>query len=303
MTRLVQLALVVLGLLLGLELLSRALGDELLAVSHRVHFKLALLRAHGPVDVVVVGSSRSNDGVIPGQLGLGAGFNVATPSTSRQTLDYVAAHLGPQKTVLLEVSLPMATELPMDDVPLAGAAGNAADPLGAWLDAHSSLLRVRRAFALENLPRVAGLLLASREDGTEWFKSRQVLQSLRDATPPAGLDDDARWVPEVTLPGDAPPPPSTPLLDSYQRAVQALRAQGARVVLVGPPLGGGWRQSECAPGQRAQRAAIAAATRAPFVDFTCLEVADAWFLEGQHLSKAGAARFTRALGEALRGLP
>ena len=70
MQRLRSFVAVVLGLLVGLELAARTFPDQLAAVSHRVHFKLALLRAKGAVDFVVLGSSRTNDGISPPRLGL-----------------------------------------------------------------------------------------------------------------------------------------------------------------------------------------------------------------------------------------
>src|SRR5688572_19237796 len=132
MRRLVQFVTVVLGLLLGLEVLCRANADGLAAVAHRVYFKLALLNAKGPVDFVTLGSSRSNDGIGPSYLGLGNGFSASTPSTSLASLEYFAQHLGPQKRVLLEVSRPTFNPAPMDDLTTPPAPGAfEGDPIGA----------------------------------------------------------------------------------------------------------------------------------------------------------------------------
>ena len=110
MSRLLLLAVTVLGLLSALEVLCRAQPEGLAAVAHRVRFKLALLHAKGPVDFVSLGSSRSNDGINPALLGLGHGFSAATPSTSLPTLEFQAAQLGPQKLVFVELSGPQALE-------------------------------------------------------------------------------------------------------------------------------------------------------------------------------------------------
>ncbi|MFO0596495.1 MAG: hypothetical protein U0228_14355 [Myxococcaceae bacterium] len=300
-----QFAGLVLGLLLALELVCRAGADGLAAVAHRVHFKLALLRAHGPVDFVSLGSSRSNDGIAPGQLGLGSGFAASTPSTSLPTLEYFAAHLGAQKLVLVEVSRPTFAPTPMDDVaPPANPEAFQKDPVGEWLSTHSALLQRRRAFALENLPRVFALAFASRFDGSEWFRSRQLVETFRDEAPPPDVHDDEAWKPAaadasaLVLDDDA-----QRVLAGYERVVASLRASGAKVVLTAPPLGLGWRAEECGPAQNALRAEVARRTQAPLLDFTCAEVSEAWFLEGQHLSSPGRARYSKALGDALRALP
>ena len=105
MSRLLLLAATVLGLLCTLEVLCRVQPEGLAAVAHRVRFKLALLRAKGPVDFVALGSSRSNDGLNPALLELGSGFSAATPSSSLPTLEFQAAHLGKQKLVFVEFKL------------------------------------------------------------------------------------------------------------------------------------------------------------------------------------------------------
>lgn len=306
MRRLVQLSSVVLGLLLALEVLCRVNAEGLAAVAHRVHFKLALLHAKGEVDFVVLGSSRSNDGLGPAQLGLGRGFSASTPSTSLAALEYFATHLGPQKRVLLEVSRPTFNPAPMDDAQAPATGAFDGDPIGAWLFAHSKLLQLRRAFALENLPRVYALLFASRFDGSEWFRSRQLVETFRDDAPPPDVHDEAAWVPRAADPTAAPPTLDAEgerVVAGFQRIVTALRAQGAQVILMAPPLGAGWRGEECTPELDAVRREVARRTQAPLLDFTCAEVSEAWFLEGQHLSSPGRAKYSRVLGEAVRALP
>lgn len=300
--RFLQLACVVLGLLISLEVLSRVERDGLGAVAHRVRFKLALLRNKGPVDFVVLGSSRSNDGVQPALLNQGRGFLAATPSSSLATLKYFSSNIGAQKLVLVELSTPQwdPATLEFDAPPPTDFAG---DPLGEWLHGHSELLKVRRAFALENLPRVGGLLVASQLDGSEWFRSR-FLSNVLPATPPSNVNDDAAWTPveptrdAALLDADAPR-----VIDGYVEAIETLRRGGARVVLVSPPLATLWRTDDCTPTRNALRAEVKARVDAPLLDFTCAAVDDRWFLDGQHLSAAGRIRYTKVLAEALRGLP
>lgn len=264
-----------------------------------------MLHAKGPVEVVILGSSRSNDGLAPSKLGFTRGFTVATPSTSLQTLEFIATHVGQQKLALVELSKPMFVDKPMDDVTVKSTRDTENDPLGAWLADHSALLGVRRAFALENLPRVVALLSASRLDGSEFFRSRQITQTFASTDAPPGISDDAAWVPSRAEATDAPhlDEESERIVSGYTRTVKALRDSGAKVILIAPPLGAGWRAEECTDEKKTLRLQVALRVHAPFIDFTCGEVDERWFLEGQHLGAPGRARFTRALSEALHGLP
>jgi hypothetical protein len=302
--RLVQFVAVVVGLLLALEVFCRVEPEGLAAVAHRVRFKLALLRAKGPVDFVALGSSRTNDGLEPARLGLGSGFSAATPSSSLPTLEFFATEIGAQRRVLVEVSVPMSAATPMDLEP-AVVSNSDGDPIGALLQQHSALLKVRRAFALENLPRVLGLVFAGSLDGSEWFRSRQLVEMLRTPEPPPGVQDDAQWVP---FPHDLSTPRTLDaegerIAEGYLRAVTTLRSHGATVVLVAAPVSTGWREAECSEGWLAIRAEVARRTGAPLLDFTCAQVNDAWFVDGQHLSTPGRAKYSTVLGGVLRALP
>ena len=301
-SRLLLLAATVLVPLCALEVLCRVESESLAAVAHRVRFKLEMLHRKGEVDFVALGSSRTNDGLGPAQVNLGRGFSAATPSSSLPTLEYMAAHLGPQKLVFVELSRPQAEPTAMDTEALPPPDSFAGDPVGAWLHHHSALIPVRRAFTLENLPRFAGLFLPSAFDGSEWLRSRYVIETLRPQSPPEGVSDDAAWKP-------GPLQPSPALLDQdgarvlagYQRVVASL--QGAKVVLMSPPIGSQRRLEECGPEPKALRAEVSARTHAPLLDFTCAEVDDRWFVDGQHLSSPGRAKFSKVLGEATRALP
>ncbi|MDP3152097.1 MAG: hypothetical protein Q8N23_05470 [Archangium sp.] len=304
--RLLLLAATVLGLLFALEVLCRVQPEGLAAVAHRVRFKLALLHEKGPVDFVALGTSRSNDGLSPSLLQLGTGFSAATPSSSLPTLEFQAAHLGAQKRVFVELSRPQGDPTAMDADSTPAAGSWAGDPIGEWLHQHSALLQVRRAFALENLPRVLGLLAASSLDGSEWFRSRQLVETFRPPSPPEGVADDAAWRPQRF---EVPPEPpeldedGARVLVGYERALASLKAQGARVVLVGPPVGSGLRAEECTPERNRLRHTIALRTVTPLLDFTCAEVDDRWFVDGEHLSSPGRAKYSKALGDAARALP
>jgi hypothetical protein len=309
-TRLLLLAGTVFGLLLTLEVLCRVEPEGLAAVAQRARVELALLHAKGPVDFVALGTSRTNDGLSPALLGLGNGFSAATPSSSLPTLEFQAAHVGAQKLVFVELSRPQGEPTAMGAETAQPAGSSVGDPVGEWLHAHSALLQVRRAFALENLPRVLGLLTARALDGSEWFRSRQLVEMLRPPSPPAGVTDDAAWKAPPFIPSGAegPVPPvfdedSARRLEGFERVVNSLRERGAKVVFVAPPLARLYRVEECTPVQNTLRQAISRRTAAPLLDFTCADVDERWFVDGQHLSSPGRAKYSKALGEAARALP
>lgn len=286
-----RLSAVVLGLLISLEVLCRVERDGIGAVANRVRFKLALLRNKGPVDFVVLGSSRANDGVQPALIHQGRGFLAATPASSLETLNYFASNVGVQKLVLVELSSPQWSSAPLEfDTPSQSDFSN--DPIGEFLHSHSELLKFRRAFALENLPRIGGLLISAHLDGSEWFRRPSsnvapLTETWTPVEPSAGeLDEDAPRI-----------------IDGYVQAIESLRRNGARVVLFAPPLAKMWRVEDCVPSRNATRAAVKARTGVPLLDFTCTEVDDRWFVDGQHLNGAGREQFSKTLAEALRGLP
>lgn len=307
--RLAALAGVVLGLLLALELLCRALPEGMAAVAHRVRFKLALLHRQSSVDVVAFGSSRTNDGFEPRAFRDAGGstepFNAATPASSLATLEYFATHwrVAGHPVALVELSRPQSVAGEMDADAAIDPKGYAGDPAGLWLVQTSSLLQRRRAFALENLPRVAGLLVADALDGSEWFRRSPLMEAFLPApdAPPTG--DEQAWVPTPAT-GDQPlDDDGRRVVEGYTRVIEALRAKGVRVVLVTPPVAASFRAEECSPTWNAVRAAIAATTRAETLDYGCAPVADGWFVDGQHLSSRGRDHFGAVLGKALRALP
>ncbi len=307
--RLAALAGVVFGLLLGLELLCRALPEGLAAVAHRVRFKLALLHRQSAVDVVAFGSSRTNDGFEPRAF-LEAGgsthpFNAATPASSLATLEFFATswRATGNPTALVELSRPQSVAGELDAEARLDPATFAGDPVGLWLVSRSALLQRRRAFALENLPRVAGLLVADALDGSEWFRRSPLMETFLPSPKPADAEDGAAWVATPATSGAALDDEGRRVVEGYVRIVEALRGRGVRVVLVTPPLAASFRAEECAPEWNAVRAAIAARTGVATLDYGCAAVADAWFVDGQHLSSQGRVQYSTVLGKALRALP
>jgi hypothetical protein len=114
--------------------------------------------------------------------------------------------------------------------------------------------------------------------------------------------DDAAWKPGPLEPGSLDEA-GVRALAGYQRVLATLKAQGAKVVLVSPPIGSLRREEDCTPAMKALRAEVSRSTTTPLIDFTCAVVDDRWFVDGQHLAAPGRAKYSKILGEAVRALP
>jgi hypothetical protein len=303
------LAAVVLVLLGSGELLGRHAGDLMGAVAHRVTFKLALLEARGGADVVVLGSSRGNDCVTPGPIvhALGptwTGASVATPSSSLPTLEYIAARAAQTKGLklaLVELSRRQLAEgaVELDEPP----APDAQDPVGGVLGSSSALLRGRRAFAPENWSRLPALLFPSFYDGGEFFHSRWLAETLVFPGP-AAPGELEKVQPLPVAPLEVPQGAEWERVSQgYRHVVDAFRSRGVPVLLYGPPLSAHRRAQECDEANRRFRASVAQAAGAPFDDFACGEVDEAWLTDkDEHCGTLGRERFSAVLGERAKAL-
>lgn len=293
------------GLLLTLlaigEAIGQRAGDSLLAVAHRVNFKLALLEARGGAELVVLGSSRGNDCVAPGPIGPN-GASIATPSSSLPTLEYLAqksAGTPGLKVALVELSRRQLAD-GYEDVESPGVdVDQATDPVGAFLARHSALLRGRRAFAVENWSRLPALLAPGLYDGSEFFHTRWLGEALTSV--PALKDGELA---PLAAAHDAPSEQSGPEWDrvsaAYRRVVDTFRARGVKVVLYGSPLAAKRRAEECDEASRRFRASVAAHADAPFFDFACAEVPEEWLTDGdEHCGAVGRDRFSTKLKEVM----
>ena len=183
------------------EVAARALGARFLSWGHRVAFKLELLKSKGPVDFVVLGSSRGNDCVEPGPIGAN-GFSLATPSSSLGTIEYLAkqsAALPGLKFAWVELSRRQMAEAELDVEPQSPDVDGKEDPLGAWIGSNSAFIRGRRALAVDNWSRIPALIFPSRFDGSEFFHTKWLSESLVHV-PKANPDELAKVKPENEAP-------------------------------------------------------------------------------------------------------
>ena len=292
--------------LLGVgEAFARRSGGLMLAVAHRVNFKVALLEARGRADFVVLGSSRGNDCVAPGPIGPN-GASLATPSSSLPTLEYLAqksAGTPGLKVAFVELSKRQMAD-GFEDVESPGLSVDAStDPVGAWLAERSALLRGRRALAAENWSRLPALLAPSLYDGSEFFHTRWLTEALA-SVPSRTPEELSVLVPSADAPAEQSGPEWERVSAGYRRVVDTYRARGVKVVLYGSPLAAKRRAEECDEASRRFRASVAAAADAPLFDFACAEVPEAWLTDrDEHCGALGRDRFSAKLGEVARAVP
>lgn len=286
------------------ECIARFGGGRVAAARHRVSFKLALLEAKGTAPAVVLGSSRGNDCVAPQRIAPGA-VSLTVPSTSLATLEHIAARAAQTpglKLALVELSRRQAA----DDVADIEAPGPQfdpeEDPVGAFVTRHSSLLQHRTVFAPENWTRVAGLLVPSAVDGSEYFRSRWFAEGLRPRAQPAPADL------AVFIAGtDAAAPQSGPewerISSGYARVVGHFEERGVKVVLYATPTLGALREEECDDASRALRASVAAHAGVRLYDFTCSVTPQAWLTDTEgHCGTLGRVAFSEKLAQELSAL-
>lgn len=257
------------------EGLARWLEADLEAIGNRLAFKRRLLARRTRAETVVVGTSRFNDGL---DVATGS-FNASVPSSS---LDYlrsaslVALDRGDVKRLVLELSPSQVAQLSEEpETPLASP----------W--SSLALARRRRALRVEQWSRAVALARPDAWDGTEFFRSRWLTESLK-------ADGEPFEAPEVVCPGASPSVEVGAVVEVYRRVAGAALERGVEVLVVVPPVDGALRQTEC-ESMRPLARQVADGARVPVFVFACLEVPDALFNDGLHLTAAGRARFTKSV--------
>jgi hypothetical protein len=313
----------------SLEACARGLGERLHACTNRGLYKLALLERRGPVAIVFLGSSRTQDGVSPRLFedeavrtaqrlpGGPSSFNLAFTATSLPSLEREAALLLERRqepgrseltAVLIELSSPQLEEGPVaweeHPAPAADSAGGAAleAAMGAAARDHLAVVRDRAALIPENLGRLAALLAPrGRLDGSE-VKAFEQLGAAFSLWTPADADA-AGWRPPRVEAGPALPGghPFAAAETRLEAVAQRFYAAGVVPVFVIPPLSPEAHQyghdAEAAPRFQALAAALAARFRV--LDGTRLTPPKSAFHDTTHLNARGRAGWSRGLARAL----
>jgi hypothetical protein len=307
-------------LLASLECLVRWKEPLFAAASHRALAKAAMLEQRPRVDILYLGTSRTQDGVSPDlvtrslqeiapQLGKITGFNAAFTGSSLDALISLAQRFARRpglRVLVVELSEPQLLNGPapwkIPDTP----AVTLEDRLARVLSAKVYLVRYRSAFLLENLSRLQALLLFGPSlGGWETKGSDQVASWLGHKEKPATGFELARWQPKRLRP-DAPLQRLTPVSDTQASRLSEIAGyysgRGVRVVFVVPPVTHAFTP---VPGRETLDplfAEVARRSGCEVWDFSSLDLPRALFHDPSHLSGEGRAHFSRALAVQLTGL-
>lgn len=302
-------------LLLSLELFERRHSALIVAASHRGLTKVAMLEQHPQVDVLFLGTSRTQDGVSPDlvtrglkavapELGDVPGFNAAFTGSSLGALVSLASRLDDRKDVrvtVIELSDPQIFNEPAPwDEPLR-ASVTLEDRLGDAVQ-HVYAIRYRTALLSGNLGRLPSLLFGSSLGGWETRGSDQLASWLGHRESPAAGFVPERWKPEVIPPAsprealDAPTDAVAAQLASLARHFQA---RGVKTVFAVPPLAVSEREAPERHGLRALFAEVARRGDCEVWNFAPLELPDEYFRDVSHLNREGRAQYSEALAREL----
>jgi hypothetical protein len=315
--RLIQFASILFALLLGLELGARGLSADLAACANRGLFKLRLLERHGPVSLLFLGSSRTQDGVSPRLVtealaGRGRpelrGFNAAFTSTSLASLEEESRRLAGRPGLSLVVIELSSAQLGAGPAAWAPPEAGEAQPsprsieerLSAWAGSHLALVQHRGALIPEHLVLLPLLVAAGRLDGSE-VRVPQQLQAALGLHERDPLQGDAWALPPVP-PADQVPCAPPPELERLFAVARRFEDGGARVVFSVPPLSEEaafhHHDHEREPAFRCLAHRLAA--RYPVLDLVAGPKEQ--FRDTTHVNARGRASWSRGLARALAAL-
>ncbi len=279
---------------IALELLFRVFEPLLFAASHRVLFKAALLERRDDVNVVFVGSSRTERGVRPAifdaKVPGSRSFNMAVNGTS---FDVLAAALGriahrpAVKLVMIELAYPITGRGPIEWERAAEG------PIAS----RSTLVRLRSALRHDSLARLGGaVVFGAAFDGSESLGSEFVRSVL------SGHQATCASQCVNALPLPAPVVAARALHDYADLAAgleQRVR-QLPHVVFLVPPLKPMDAVERSADFRRFM-ADVSARTGAPVYDFAALDTSAIEYMDTQHLTGSGSEAYTDALARIANG--
>jgi hypothetical protein len=309
-----------LALLAALEGLVRWNAPLFAAASHRALAKAAMLEQHPRVDILFLGTSRTQDGVSPDLVtrtleeaaskpGKLVGFNAAFPGSSLDALASLARRFAGRpglRVLAIELSQPQLGNEPAPWEISEQPPATLEDRLERGLSAKVCLVRYRSAFLPDNLGRLPALLVFGPSlSGWETLGSDQVASWLGHKEAPATGFDPARWQPALFKPGA---PAQTLETEADKQATRLAeiagyyRAKGVRVVFFIPPL---MRAFAPAPERNTLKplfAEVARRSGCEVWDYASLDLPAGLFHDPSHLGREGRAHFSRALAMHMAGL-
>lgn len=297
---------------LALELLVRFNATAFEAATSTGLAKAALCEKRPRVDMLFLGTSRTQDGVSPGlmtrafsEMGPGhpewEGFNVAFSGASLGDLMALGPRLssrGGLKVAVIEVSEPQIQNRPPAWERLADPPPGIEGKLESWVKA-VRLIRYRSAFLPDNIGRLPAMILFSGSlEGWETKGIDQVASWLGFKPKPATGFVPGLWSPPVIAPAQTAvrlAPDLEEVATRYADLARGFRAHGVRVVLAVPPLAKDLRSAPERGALKPFLAEVARRSECELWDYAALDLPDGLFKNSSHLGREGRAHFSKAL--------
>ncbi|MSU32713.1 MAG: hypothetical protein EXS25_08670 [Pedosphaera sp.] len=286
------------------------------AASHRALAKVAMFERHSRVDILFLGTSRTQDGVSPAliaeavtkfspALGEIRGYNAAFTSSSLDALEALGSRFlsKPElKLVVIELSDPQQRNpaTPWNGDVVKASPSTLEGRLIQWAQ-KIYCVKQRSAFVSDNITRLPALLLfAPSLGGWEVKGSDQLTVWLGHREKPAEDFDFKAWQP-VMLPSNASNQSLNTgaeqwvIADRFSQVASQYKARGIQVVFASPPL----RHHPSLTSERASMEALFQAvsyrSQCEVWDFSSSKVADRFFRDPSHLNTEGRAHYSKAL--------
>jgi hypothetical protein len=315
-----RLACFVLGLLItltALEILVRRNASLFEAASHRALTKVAIFEKHPRVDVLFLGTSRTQDGVSPDlvtralneiapELGPLPGFNAAFTGSSLDALISLVPRFGFRKglrTVVIEFSAPQIFNGPAQwEKP--SAPNVTVEEKLADVSHNIAFIRYRNAFLNDNLGRLPSLLLFAPSLGGWETRTKDQIASWfgRKETEASGFDS-AAWTPELIMPGDSVQtlvPVHEEVATQLATVARQFQDHGIKVVFTVPPMTRGFEITPERDLMMPLFSEVARRANCEVWNFASATLPDNLFRDPSHLGEIGRAHYSRALAVQLK---
>ena len=317
------------GFLLGLLILVSAIewgmryNDSLFeAASHRALTKVAIFGKHPQVEVLFLGTSRTQDGVCPElasqalretapDLGSVQGFNAAFTGSSLDALLALVPRFGFRRDlrlVVIELSEPQIVNEPAPWEEPSSTPTTLEERLGLWTR-HFAVVRHRKVFLGDSLGRLPALLVFGASlGGWETKGSQQIGSWLGRKEPPASGFDPSLWIPHRFVGGAPEQPLTSPrdaVADRLAEVARRFRSRGIEVRFAVPPLSATVMDAPERRDLRPLFAEVARRSGCEVWDYSAARPPEGLFKDAGHLNREGRAHYSRSLGdrlaEALKG--
>jgi hypothetical protein len=298
-------------ILLALEAFERSHSVLFAAATHRGLTKVAMFERHPRVNVLFLGSSRTQDGVSPDlvtrtlqdiapDLGEVSGFNAAfTGSSLGALVSLVPRFDGRQdlRMAVIELSEP---QIFNEAAPWDEPARKAATLEERLADSvqHVAIVRYRKALIGANLGRLPSLLAAASMSGWETKGSDQLASWMGRREDRATGFNRMQWRADVQRPAGSATPLNADennVADQLASLAAHFQSRGVTPIFAVPPLAASEMEAPERHGLQALFAEVARRGQCEVWNFAPIQLPDTYFRDVSHLNREGRAQYSEAL--------